>query len=293
MTKTSLYAAALLLVGATAGCAKPDTDTGAVAQPDAAQGDQAAAGKDAEHRFGHGFGVERLIHAALKDPSLTADQTAKIKAIGEELRAGEGAGKAAHEQLRAALSKAVLAGKIDDADIAEPRAAALAAVAARADANAKAANALHAVLTPAQRQGLVQRVEERMAAHEPGEMREHFRERMKAEHARMAEALGLDEAQKEQLRTQMRALFEKNKPSPETMAAHREQLKSALAAFAGDDFDATKLGVGDLAKQMVEKRIDMQVARLRVVLSVLRPDQLPKLSAQVAKAEAEHEGAHE
>ncbi len=310
------HAAAFVLAAALGGCSSAADDTGAgktaqaaQATPEAATPPAAAApAPDHKAHFGHGP-AERLIHAALQDSSLSAEQTAKIQTIADELKTAHQAGKASHGEMRTALAAAVADGKLEDAEIADAKAKILAAFDAQAAAGIKAVNALHAVLTPAQRQALVTRVEERMEKfagrfqdHEGKERREH-EGKEGHEHARkegkrhgfgrgeppFAADLGLDDAQKTQLRDAMKAQFEKNQPSPEEFAARKDELKKSLEAFAADDFDAATTPAAAGMRAMAQKHLDMRVAGLRTLLGVLRPEQAQKLSTALTKA-PEHEG---
>ncbi len=291
---------AVLLAGFLGACGatEPDPATGKSADAETTKAEPAKAAKEEagrpDHGFKHhehGFGVEGLIHAALKDPSLSSEQSDKIKALAAELRKAHEGNRGVEQQMRAALAKAVADGKIEDAEIADAKSAMLASVDARAGEMVKALNELHAILNASQRAELVKHVEERMS-----QMEERFKEhagKEKEGHWRgrgdhhMAEGLGLDEAQRTALRSAMKSSFEKNKPNPAEFQARREQMKSALAAFAGESFDASTLGIATAMREMMEKGANMRIEHLRTLVSVLRPEQLSKLADRLAKPEHE------
>jgi Spy/CpxP family protein refolding chaperone len=319
-TVLSLFAAALV-----GGCAAPQAlDAPPVVAGARQDAPSAATAKDAhEHHRSHPksgkFGIQKLIRTASKDPTLSAEQADKLKALSAKLEADRRAEKAMKDELRAAIAKGVADGSMDDAEVSQARASALASATSAAHNNAAALNELHKTLDATQRKTLVARLQEHAghdgAKHDDDHQapREHGHRqhgRRPHGHAEPAGAnqgpekeahgwrgarngqlkfvrdLDLDEGQRHALREAMRKLHADDRSTEVAIDARRERMKAAMSAFEAEAFDAEKLPIAAGAVEVAQKRIDGRIADVRTVLAVLRPEQVQKLAAALASKPA-------
>lgn len=81
----------------------------------------------------------------------------------------------------------------------------------------------------------------------------------------------------------MKSLHREKAKSPEQKDARRKAMSAAADAFVGEAFDARKSPMFALREERASKKVDARIGKLRAVLSVLRPDQVTRLTAIVAE----------
>jgi hypothetical protein len=226
-----------------AGCnaQQADVEETGVAAP-ALEADKPAA--RADHRGMRMGGPDFLLGAALRELDLAAAQKAAIQGEIDALHAARDEARPDFAAHRAALAAAVRSGKIDVAAL-TPAAPKEHPAPARL---AKALETLHATLTAAQRQQLVDAVSAKMDKHGPkGEGRGHERGKgmgrgkMGDPMAHLLRGIELNDAQREKVREAL-ATMAPAKEDRAGMEAHHEafraKMRERLASFAADDFDA-------------------------------------------------------
>jgi len=239
---------------------------------DAAHGEAGPHGHE-----GHGGG---LLGAALKLDSLTADQRAAIEKLIASRRAAGVPVRQAEAQLLTILAQQVEQAKIDpqglSASVNAEQSASNAKVAAERDALAQ----LHSILSAAQRQQLVDRIEQARhghEGHERGEGREGGREGREGHEGHggrwLGRALDLTPGQEAQIRANLEA--ERN-AAPDAHAGHGGhggERGKLLEGFRGDAFDpstfvtAHNRGVG--IERLAEAAVPVLTSEQRATLANL------------------------
>ena len=233
---------------------------------------QQAHASDAGHVHGHKAG---LLGEALKLDSLTVDQRAAISDLVNQRHAASAPVRQADAQFLTALAQEVEQATIDRTSLSATLSAEDSAAVAQSAAEKDAINRLHALLTPAQRNQLVDLVE---AGHPRGAHQgtsEHGAEH----HGRGwggggggtgAGSLGLTAEQRSQIAANLRAEWQAN-----TAGAGRDAgrgagpgagHRQALEAFRGDSFDASSL-------VHVERRGERTERLAEAMVPVLTPAQ--------------------
>jgi Spy/CpxP family protein refolding chaperone len=104
---------------------------------------------------------------------------------------------------------------------------------------------------------------------------------------KLTEDLGLTPEQKDKLRTKLDPqLKSQHAAMKDKMMAGMKHMDAIGTAFETDKFDAKKAGVGTLAPDMLKAAATAKVQFVETVLSVLTPDQRPKLAAHIKAQEA-------
>ncbi|MEO7036428.1 MAG: Spy/CpxP family protein refolding chaperone [Polyangiaceae bacterium] len=99
---------------------------------------------------------------------------------------------------------------------------------------------------------------------------------------KLTEDLGLTPEQKDKLRTKLSAQMESQHAAMKgKMLTIMKHMDAVGTAFEGDKFDAKKAGVGSDAPDMLKAIATAKVQFVETVLSVLTPEQRPKLVAHL------------
>jgi Spy/CpxP family protein refolding chaperone len=237
--------------------------------------DQAQAGQHEHHR-GH---REGLIGAALKLDSLTPQQRSQIEALAQQRKTASMPVRQADAQVLTMLAKQVERASIDPQGLASSLNNEQSATTQQGVVERDTLNQLHAILTPAQRNQLVDSIEatrtQAMQDHKDGGRGDGEAHRGGGERAK----LGLTADQKAQIRANMKAEWQASRANGATpeRAAH----KQALESFRGDSFDASSL-------VRVENRGERAEKLAQAMVPVLTPAQRATLASQL-RARAAHE----
>jgi Spy/CpxP family protein refolding chaperone len=177
-----------------------------------------------EHRHAHRGG---LVGSALKLDSLTAEQRASIESLAQQRRAASTPVRQADALVLTALAQQVEQARIDPQALAPTMSAEQSAAATETAVDRDTLNRLHAVLTPAQRGQLVDRIEASRG--------QHPHERAGEENkGRFGRGLDLTPEQRAQIVANLRA----EHPGDDA-SAPKGQRGKLLEAFRGDSFDAS------------------------------------------------------
>jgi Spy/CpxP family protein refolding chaperone len=191
---------------------------------------QQAPALDTKHHHGHHAG---LVGQALKLDSLTLEQRAGVKELVVERRSARTPVRQADARVLSQLAQEVEQASIDAQALAPSLNAENTAAVAESAAEKDTLNRLHALLTPAQRNQLVDRVESEHARAHEGPRAGHGRGEG------WGQKLGLTPEQKSQIATNLRAERPASAPGGEEHARRPDQeqeSRSALEAFRGDSF---------------------------------------------------------
>jgi Spy/CpxP family protein refolding chaperone len=175
-----------------------------------------------EHGGGHRAG---LLGAALKLDSITAEQRAPIEQLVQQRRTAGTPVRQADAQMLTVLAQQVEQAQVDPQALAPSLSAEQSAAEAESVVDRDTLNRLHAILSPAQRGQLVDRIEARRAKHPSAQ-------ESKDGGRRSGWALDLTSEQRSQIRANLNATATANPASQ----APRNAL---LEAFRGDTFDAS------------------------------------------------------
>lgn len=197
---------------------------------------QPVAGKHfRHHRGGHKAG---LVGAALELDSLTPAQRTQIESLVQARKAASVPVRQANAQVLTVLAQQVEDGKVDEQALAPSVAAERAASMGATRVDQITLAQLHSILTPAQREQLVDGMEARMAS-----MKEHrgegrrFQGKGRGEGGAAMGKLGLSPEQKAQIKANLEASRPASPPRGEKGAR-----KVALESFKGDAFNPAAMG---------------------------------------------------
>jgi Spy/CpxP family protein refolding chaperone len=226
-----------------------------------------------QHRGEHRQG---LIGAALKLDSLSPEQRSRIEQLVQERRAASVPVRQADAQLLTVLAQQVEGAKVDTQAQAPSLAAERAAMMGELQVDRVTLARLHAILTPAQRNQLVDAIESHAGQHQPGA-------EGKARAFRGGEAnakLGLSPEQKAQIKANLGGTGEHRAAQGE-WAGKRAEMKSALESFRGDSFNPSAM-----VRPM--NKADREVRLTNAMIPVLTPNQRATLATQL-RNRAAHE----
>jgi Spy/CpxP family protein refolding chaperone len=195
---------------------------GAVAYAQDAQ----APGKIGDHKGHHGDHRGGLLRAALKLDSITAEQRASIEKLKQERRTAGVPVRQADAQVLTVLAQQVEQAKIDPQGLAPSLSAEQSAAAAETNVERDTLNQLHSILSTAQRNQLVDRIEAARATHEQAESHEGGK-------GRFGFGLGLTPEQQASIRANLHA------EAPAKDAATKGARAAMLDAFRTDSFNAS------------------------------------------------------
>jgi Spy/CpxP family protein refolding chaperone len=196
------------------------TGTGAAfAQSAPPRGPAEQAGRPHGHRQG-------LLEAAQQLDSLTSSQQTEIQQLVATRRTAAAPVRQANAQVLTALAQQVDQGQIDTHGLAPSLSVAQSAARAEQQVRQTTLAQLHSILTPAQRNQLVDAVEARSSqsgGRGPGK-------------AQRGGKLGLSEQQRAEIKANLKAL----RPQ-DSRGAQRRPIRTALDSFRGDSFDASAM----------------------------------------------------
>ncbi len=226
----------------------------------------------AKHRREH---REGLLGAALRLPSLTADQRSSIEELARDRRAASVPVRQSDARVLTELAQQVEQANVDANALAGSLNAERAAATALGAVEKDGLTRLHTVLTPAQRNQLVDELE---AAH----TRHHAKEagaRRETREGGGAVHLALTPEQRASIRANLTA-----SAAPDGGGgAHRGEYRAALESFRNDSFDPSAL-------VRIEGRAERTERLARAMVPVLTPAQRATFAARL-RARAAHESS--
>jgi Spy/CpxP family protein refolding chaperone len=283
MKHLSIFAA--LAIGCASGKPTTQTPQGSSDVAEAAPTDeQTGAGEDEDdatadlaehHRHHHHGGFAMFIAMSLDSLGVNEDQTAAIKKLQAEMHAKMQPAHDAEKAVLLALADGVAAGKIDRSKV-DPAVAQMSSASAQVhDAISASLNTLHGILTPPQRQALVDKLEAHVdvwhhlnTSDEPGKGKhDHF--------AELAKHLSLSPDQVEKIRASF-ASSAGAAPHYDRAEAE-EQVRAFGTAFASETFDAKALAKGGTVNaRMAAYGMARTVRLYEAAAPVLTPEQRTK-----------------
>lgn len=220
-----------------------------------------------------------LIGAALKLDSLSPEQRAQIEQLAQERRAASAPVRAADAQLLTVLAQQVEGAKVDTQAQAPSLAAERAAAMNEQMVDRVTLARLHAILTPAQRNQLVDAIEAHAGHGGRGAERAEGQARGFRGGFGGSAKLGLSPEQKAQIKANLGGPSQR--PAQGEWAAKRAEMKSALESFRGESFNA-----GAMARPMNKGEREARVTN--AMIPVLTPNQRATYAAQL-RNRAAHE----
>jgi Spy/CpxP family protein refolding chaperone len=200
--------------------------------------------------------------AGMRKLDLSPEQQAKLGELKKSLRPGD----AADGALASALADAIESGNVDAAAFDSELDAVEARAAARATALQSALDTLHDTLTPEQRTELVKTIEDH-----PKRARG---EKAAAGGAMVIQRLARELDLSDQQVADIKAAAAKRPPLDKEAA----DLDGMLDAFAADDFDAAKAGVGANMPKNARARAEHLIQTVSDILPILEPAQRTELA---------------
>jgi Spy/CpxP family protein refolding chaperone len=284
---TMAVAVATTMVACASGTRVAPASSPTVTAASAPDEDEFAAGLMVQHRY-HQGGVTRFIALSLDTLGVSPEQRAAVERIRAALGARLEPERLAEQIFLAKLADGLAAGTLDvskvDAALTQVR---LAAATAR-DAPGDALNELHAVLTPVQRQALVDKVEAhwrlwRQASLDTSDPASPSGGYLSI----LASELGLTADQVDKLRAGMGERMN-GVPRLDTQAAET-QLQAFGEAFAGESFDAKSFTAAMNLDGSINGWSAAHMAHfVETAVLVLSPEQRTKL-AEMLREHAAHE----
>lgn len=258
----------------------------ASAAPDAA----ASAAPVAHPKFTRHAGIASGLFRAANQLALPPSEQASIDRIEANLRADDGAIRAALRAFRADLVAGVRAGKLDPTKLGADDDAVDKAFSDHLGREAEALDALHALLTPEQRAALVAAVRAKQGEREgrtggrfsreaDGGVIDWARRRLD----RLSTDLSLDPAQQRQAA----AVLAKPVAPPSGAAlqarwdARKKRYDALLTAFAADTLDTRTLDLDVMPGKSHHEPMDQMVAFFTALVPILHPDQRDKLATSL------------
>jgi Spy/CpxP family protein refolding chaperone len=268
-------------------CASASTASApAVAPTSTAADDQAAADVTEHHRHHHHGGVTMFIAMSLDTLGTSPDEHAIIEKIQADLFAKMEPARAAEQKVMGTLADGIEAGTIDAAQVDVALAQVASVAGSLHDATADALNQLHAVLTPEQREALVDKVEAHWtiwqnANSEPvGPSRAGYLDALASE-------LSLTADQVDKIRARWSAAA-KDALDSQKIETH---LKVFGQAFRNDSFDARSLTTASAANTLLASWGSARMAHFfESVNPVLTPEQRSALAQSLRQHMSHQEG---
>jgi hypothetical protein len=245
----------------------------------AAEAAKATEGLHRHHRHHHHGGVAMFIHMAIDTLGVPAEKKAELEKIQAELHKAMAPAREAGRNLLTLLADEVAAGKMEkgklDAALAKQEAASKGVHAATIEA----LNKLHAALSPAEREALVEKVRAHV---EVWKKLNHDEERGSKEKGSrlhvLAEDLGLKPDQVEKISEALK----KDAPPKPDVAALEAHIKAFETAFVAEKFDAKTLTTADAANGFISKHGGARLVRFyEIVTPLLTPEQRTKLAEHI------------
>lgn len=271
---------------AASGCATTATrnDTIAIADSDRAalDADQAQAIEEMRehHRHHHHGGIAMFIAMSVDSLGLPDEEQAQVDRIQTNLESGLMLSRAAEQATLSAIIDGVAAGAIDMGRLNAGLARVDAAAANVHAATQNALNDLHAALTPAEREDLVDKVESHWQIWRQVSLEDASVTNEKGSFlAGLAFALDLTEAQIKAIELGLASSPAHDKSGTEKVEAY---VKSFAKTFEEEKFDASKLAAANEANLHVARSGEARMAHIyEVVTHVLSPEQRTKLAARL------------
>jgi Spy/CpxP family protein refolding chaperone len=250
--RIGIITALLVGVAGGAGCGARATNSPAAATAGTAE-DVEGAGLLEHHRYHHHGGTTLFIAMSLETLGVAPEQRAVVERIRDGLQSNLKMARAAEDALVTTLADGLEAPSFDDAKVDAAVVKVTATAAQVNDACADALNDLHSVLTPAQREALVDKVEAHWSvwkqANAQGETGP--REERGDHLAALEKDLALTPDQMAKIRS---ALADDMKSVPpferDKVAAH---LRAFGAAFRAESFDAKSIKTGRAADEQLTR----------------------------------------
>jgi Spy/CpxP family protein refolding chaperone len=246
--RTKGLAAALVLCAAGFGCGGSTAGGQGAANASGAstaEGDEVAAGLMEHHQHHHHGGVTLLIALSLDTlGGVSPDQRDAVEKFATELRDQMEPARRAEQDLHTLLADGIAAGAIDHAKVEAAVARVQAAAGSVRDASVDVLNRLHAVLTPAQRAALADKVEahwdvwQRANAEEPNGTPDQPRKSGHLE--RLVRELGLSQDQIVMIHAKLAG----TPPPPFDPQVVANHIRAFGEAFRADVFDARAIPGG-------------------------------------------------
>ncbi len=274
MTRKTGIAAAILLGGwGATGCGGRSAQSMPAATAESSRDDDAAAGLMEHHRHHHHGGVTLFIAMSLDTLGVSPDQRAAVEAVRTDLHARMELARAAEQNVVATLADGLAAGSIDAAKVDLALARLTAAAGAIPDAAADALNRLHDVLTPSQRDALVDKVQAHWAVWQEENADETGL-------ARLREDVELTPDQVDRIRAAFAAgMRSAPRLDREGIALH---LRAFGDAFRNEKFDARMLTTASAANAQLVGWGGGQVAHfVEAVSPLLTPEQRATLAREL------------
>jgi Spy/CpxP family protein refolding chaperone len=249
------------------------------------------AGPRAHGRFGRHAGLTSSLFRAANDLALPQAEQASLDAIDEGLRSDDGSVRAAMKGFRADLVQGVRSGRIDTAKLTGDDVAIDKALSEHQVKETAALDALHALLTPPQREALVGGIRQRQAERETrgaawldakeadGGAADWSKRRLD----RWTAELSLDPGQQKQVT----ALLGKRSGPPSSADLRgrwddrRKRFDAVLTAFAAEAFDGGSFDLGVMPGKTAHEPFDHMVEFFSAFVPILHPDQRDKLATSL------------
>jgi Spy/CpxP family protein refolding chaperone len=289
--RISVVATVLLGAQAMVGCGgsvatTPPSTT--AASTTAADDDDAAAGLMEHHRYHHHGGVMLFIAMSLDTLGVSSERRAAVEKIRTDLHARLEPARIAEQNLLVTLADGLNATSFDTTKVDAAVQEVSAAAATVHDASADALNELHAVLTPAERAALVDKVESHWAVWQKANADETGFAKSDDSHlSTLATDLNLTPEQTDKIRAGLGdAMKGVPRLDPQEISAH---IRAFDDAFRGDKFDAKALTTANGANAHLAGWGAAHMAHfVEVIAPVLTPEQRTKL-AQRLREHATHD----
>jgi Spy/CpxP family protein refolding chaperone len=269
----------LLGAAGTVACGGAAANTPAPAAPATASADDDVSMSLAEHhRFHHHGGVALFIAMSLDTLGVPPERRADLVKIQSDLRAKMEPARVAEQNLMTALADGVAAANIDTAKVNADVAQVSAAAETVHDASADALNQLHALLTPAERSALVDKVQAHWSVWQKANAIESGA--VPSDRGRLAKLgteLDLSPSQTSQIRTGLAtATSATPRLDPKEIEAH---IRAFGDAFRSETFNAHSIATGGPANAHLAGWGAATMAHfIEAASAVLRTDQRAKLA---------------
>ena len=233
--------------------------------------DDATAGLIQHHRFHHHGGVSLFITMSLDTLAITPEQRVEVQKIRADLHGRMELARAAEQSLEMTLADGVAAGNFDQPKVDANVAQLTAAGATVHDALADALNRLHAVLTPPQRDALVDKVSAHWAVWQRANAEDHHVQLLMAD-------LELTPDQVEKIRA---GLVDGKSPKLDSREI-TARVQAFDIAFRAEKFDAHALSnFGAANAQMIGWSASTMVHFVETASPVLNSEQRAKLAVHL------------
>jgi Spy/CpxP family protein refolding chaperone len=273
-------ATAFALVACATGAPSSSSATAEAPPPGSAAGDDEASLSLAEHhRHHHHGGVEHFIALSLDTLGADPAKKADVEKIQAELEEKTAPAKAAEKALFTTLADGIASGTIDTAKVETAVAAVATAASGVHDASADSLNQLHAILSPTERQALVDKVEAHWAVWQRVNHEAEAGGAEKTGHlAHLTDELGLTPDQQSRISDALKSVLPATAAKFDPALAD-EHIKAFATAFASDNFDAKTLSGGGAANaHLATHGLTRLVLFYETVTPLLTPEQRNKLA---------------